>query len=278
MADSKVQAQQWIDAFRARKRQGVWPRISFPAIGNAERIARDLEARVKNPDAIRQKQTNLCALVEFARAWATDDPVGYVKLVTSLFENGFGYLSRGGSASGKMIKASSDLRIQKLPGEGGNYIPFGDWVLLATLRENLNNVWGYSSDEGPGAIEAWNYPSDVVKSFKATGYTDVIDNTDWPSNQDFVNFAGAEMCYKNGYRVILLIHANMLSESTQGDWSAASNHFVGLASDIRRYGGKEDRFAFKVHTWGEVRWVPLNSWITKKDFERNYYGFIAARY
>lgn len=278
MATIPPEAQKLIDDLRARKSSGVWSRIDFPAIGNYERIACDLEARIKDPTLINQQQTNLCALAEFVYNWVSDDPVGYTKMVISLFETGRGWLSKSGVAAGKIIWASEDLKRQPLPGmfQTRNYIAFADWILLATLRERYNYIFGYGASEGIFNIRAWCYPGDVEKSFKAAGYTQVDNQTDWPNNQDMNNFLLARSRADQGWRVVLLIHMNMLNRATVDNWSASSDHFVTLLPNTTTISG--DQMRFQVHTWGQNIWTASGDNMSEAAFEKNYYGHVAARF
>jgi hypothetical protein len=109
-------------------------------------------------------------------------------------------------------------------------------------------------------IRAWNFPSEVVATFKAAGYTNVVNDTDWAGSKGWDNLIEASNKFRNKWRVVLLINARMLDDKTLGTeaFFATSDHWVGLHSAINlTYVGSEHRVTpFTVFTWGKERQVP----------------------
>ena len=53
---------------------------------NRDAIAKDVRARLEDPNSFDQGGTWLCGIATFVRVWASDNPLGYVQLVIDLFE------------------------------------------------------------------------------------------------------------------------------------------------------------------------------------------------
>jgi len=166
--DLVATARQIVAQFRARGAQptdanscvkgGTWLHLC------RNKVADGLHDRVFAPHHLNQFNTNICGVAAFVRQWIKDDPIGFVWLGISLFENGHGVLGRG-KYHGKEIKPSAELRNSTIPNSPIKDKPgfaiemnHGDWIVMASIREAFNGVFNYSADEGPFAIKAWNFP------------------------------------------------------------------------------------------------------------------------
>jgi hypothetical protein len=291
--DPKAHALQLIAEFKARGAQsspstpcakdGIWLNVC------RNKVADGLENRIYFPDNLNQLNTNICGVAAFVRQWIKDDPVGFAWLGISLYESGCGYLGRG-KYHGKDIRPSNELRNSIIPSTPIKNSPglaremnHADWIVMASIREAFNDIFNYSEDEGIFAIKAWNFPSEVVATFKAAGYTNVVDDTDWAGNKGWESLMEASNKFRNKWRVVLLINARMLDDAKLGTeaFIATSDHWVGLQSAINlTVVGSEHRVSpFKVFTWGKEKKVPetLPS-VPLSSLLKNYYGYIAAKY
>jgi hypothetical protein len=293
MADPKSEATQMVSDFGARSSSSVWPHLS------RVNVASGLAARVQKPDLIDQSNTWLCGVAAFVRSWAENDPVAYARFGVNLFEYGQGWIRRTTPAAGspaatadRLITASAGLRRDpELPHhKNGPYMNPADWIVLATIRENLNLVFGYTAAEGIWHIKAWNFPGDVIGGFKAAGYTTITDQTH-VRGADLHNGIVAGEYASTGWQVVLNIHSNMIGGAVgvQGKLPLpifpirAPNHFVRLVSAVLRHPNGEHLWPFNVWNYGKEQAVPESptadgKGLLIKSFEANYYGFVAAKY
>lgn len=289
--DPKAHALQLIKEFKAR---GAQPTATNDcAKGNIwlnlcrNKVAEGLENRIAFPHYLNQMNTNICGVAAFVRQWIKDDPIGFAELGISLFENGSGYMGRGKN-HGKDIRPSKELKNSRVPRTGsgtgaGTEMNHADWIVMASIREAFNSVFDYSANEGIFAIRAWNFPSEVMDTFKAAGYVEVVDETDWGNTQGVVSLMEASRKFQNNWRVVLLINARMLDDKTLGTEAAfpTSDHWVGLQSAIpvTLKGPVYYVSQFKVFTWGKDRMVPEKAaTVNLSALLNNYYGYIAAKY
>lgn len=301
MAESPiVWAQQLVAQFKARSGGNIWLNVQ------RDRVADGLQDRLMNPNLIAQCSTNLCGIAAFVSAWAKDDPVGYAWLGISLFEAGWGRIGRG-EMLGKVVRPSTELKnapipstpVSKLPIAGKKdangkdvYIEFetphglqmnhADWIILASVREAFNTVFSvYTKYDPLEPLQGMATPGEVVKEFKAAGYTQIIEKTNWGLGEGLDNLNEANAYLQNKWQVVLLINSNMLKDETIDKSSTISNHWIRMRTEIKmNLVGKDYVIPpFEIFTWGKVRQVPeaLPS-ITWPTFMKNYYGFIAVKY
>lgn len=291
--DAKAHALELIAQFKARGAQatatnncakdGLWLNVC------RNKVAAGLENRIYFPDNINQLNTNICGVAAFVRQWILDDPVGFAWLGISLYENGCGYIGKG-KYHGKDIRPSKELLNSAIPyttSENrpglGREMNHADWMVMASIREAFNSVFNYSADEGIFAMKAWNFPSEVVATFKAAGYTNIVNDTEWAGTKGWESLMEASNKFRNKWRVVLLINMRMLDDKKLGTeaFIATSDHWVGLQSPIElTVAGSEHRvLPFKVFTWGKEKKVPeaLPS-APLSALLKNYYGYIAAKY
>jgi hypothetical protein len=291
--EKKYRAQQLVKDFKER---GVQARRADECIKDSiwlnvcrNKVADGLDERILEPNKIDQRNTNVCGIAAFVRDWAEDDPIGYAWLGISLYEAGWGRIGKG-SMLGKVVKPSSQLKNSPIPYQENYYtnghareMNHADWIILASVRESFNSVMAYTANDPLEMLSGMTLPSEVVKAFKAAGYTNVVDKTSWALGEGFDNVQEASDRFKNKEKVVLLINMRMLKDDTIDTQAAVgtSNHWVGLQSPIElKLVGKDYRVSgFDVFTWGEKRRVPqAMSDFAFTAFLKNYYGFIAAKY
>lgn len=243
------------------------------------KVADGLNARLSDPNSFDQGHTWLCGVITFVRVWAFDHPVEYVRLAVDLFETGSGRLKGHNKYGGKAISPSNALKNCSPRPEMNQ----ADWLVLASVREAFNNVWGYSDNEGIFHIRAWNLPSDVVNEFRAAGYTRIRNKANWLQSSGYDNLMEAGELYDSGWRVILLINDRLLSRGEIAGPGVinTSNHWVGLDSDITivTFGDNPMLQPFDVYSWDGHYSVP--NWnppkpIPLRTFNPCYFGFVAG--
>ena len=267
---AKSEAHALVDAFGQGAGGGLWINIK------RKDLATGLHPRIDNPDLINQADTNLCGPAEFVRNIVIDRPKEYVKCLSDLFLAGQGRLGT------LVIKPRKALLDYKLPAtavdEDSQPIEPVDWVILASIRDSDNWYFKYSSKSD--AASAMTLPHSKVAWLKQAGYREVWEDTDLVSCKDLRNARIASTLHKDGYKVALLINANMLKPSTMNDASVFPDHWIALTStifinDIQPEG--VSMVAFKAYSWGRQWIVPSKDRLTVKHFLWNYYGYIACR-
>lgn len=270
------------DAFGKRGGKGAWPHVE------RAKVAAGLKYRLDNPDSFNQGQTWLCGIATFVRVWAYDHPVEYVQLAADLFEKGEGWLKGGPKtlvdkrSTGEKITTSSDLlnsAVARISDKES--LDHADWVVLAAIRESFNSVFTYGADEGPFHIKAWNFPSDVVREFKAGGYSRVISKADGLGGGGYNNFVEATDLYDRGWRVILLIKSDLLKASAFQNPGAVrtSDHWVGLNSTVFMSlpGPNCQVDRFEVYSWDGPHFIPpVGQKMAFSLFDKYYFGFVAG--
>lgn len=298
-ASRQALAHRLVAEYRDRQRHPTsWRWLSRQAIAN------QLDERIDNPSRINQGHTNLCGMAAFVRHWAADDPAAYVQFAINLHEKGAARLGRGDVQ--RNISPSPILRADHPPST-----PQADWLVLASIRDNFNEWLPYrstnakaisSTDERLAAI---NFASDVRLGLVTVGYREdrIIERTNFTRSQGIANALEASRFFIEGYRVILLIHTNLMRSEANRSFRppiVRSNHWVGLMSQITLSVDRRFVYPFRVFEYGRDHWIPvaytprerstgyftdlgpepqadLNR-ITVTNFSDHYYGFIAAKY
>ena len=275
----KEWALELVKQFDGRWGAGVWPHI------NRSDLAAGLRERLNNPSALHQGNTNLCGVASFVHEWLKDDPIGYVWFAICLFEQGVGNFSRKGQGS-LAIRPSQELKnsvIAKVNRNEAATLAPADWIVMASLREDLNLSLNYRADEGWlfwDDMRGLSSVSDVVKLFKRAGYQDVRDYANWWSKRSAQHLEIAGKYVAANYKVVLFIDYRLLSKAKQDTEAvvATANHFVGLTSPIT-FDGKRNYLTFNVFNYGNIQPVPEGGgWMPVKTLERHYYGFVAAKF
>lgn len=276
----KEWALELVKQFDDRWGPGVWPHIERTD------LAQGLRDRLNAPDSLNQGNTNLCGVAAFVRDWLQDDPVDYVWLAICLFERGVGSFSRRGVGL-RVIRPSQELKNSVLANvvdrNTSRPMVSADWIVMASLREDLNLSLNYRADEGWlfwSDIRGLSSVGDVVNLFKRGGYQDVRDYANWWVRHSANHLEMAGRYVAAGYKVVLFIDYRLLSKDKQDTEAlvATANHFVGLTSPIT-FDPSRKSLTFDVFTYGNVQPVPEGGgWMPVKTLERHYYGFVAAKF
>jgi hypothetical protein len=265
---AKQDAINLVQQFAAQPGVSVWPQI------NRARLAAGLIERIQDPNKIHQRGTPLCGPASLVRALASDDPTAYARAAIDLYTHGTARIRALNVRAGNELKRAAPE---------GNADP-ADWILLASVRDSDNWFfspagWFGSNLAGitrPGTMESW---------LRDAGYTDIVNIT-YLVAKPIPSVLAAEAyrasnLFREGYKVLLFIDADMLEESTQDDAvSMYPDHWVALNSAITDGGivNYDAPVSFSIYTWGRELSVPLNAAkpLSKRDFLGKYYGFIAA--
>jgi hypothetical protein len=278
-ASDKQWAFDLVKQFDERWGGGVWPHI------DRSDLAISLRERLNNPDKLNQGGTNLCGVASFVREWLQDDPVGYVWFAICLFEKGVGTFAKKGQG-GRTIRPSQELKhsvLAKINRHTSKTVAPADWIVMASLREDLNISLNYRADEGWlfwDDTRGLSSVGDVVKLFERAGYQEVRDYANWWSKRDAKHLEVAGKYVTAGYKVVLFIDYRLLEKAKQDTEAAVAtaNHIVGLTTPVT-FDGKRNYLKFKVFSWGKVQDVPeKDEWMPVKTLERHYYGFVAAKF
>jgi hypothetical protein len=278
--DDKTWALELVKQFDERWGPGVWRYVERGS------LAQSLRERLAKPNDLNQGHTNLCGVASFVREWLQDDPVGYVWFAISLYEKGVGNFSRRGQP-GRVIRPSQDLKSSVVAktsdSSSAKPIAPADWIVMASLREDLNVSLNYRADEGWlfwSDARGLSSVGDVVKLFRRAGYQDVRDYANWWIRRDAKHLETAGRYVAANYKVVLFIDYRLLEKDKQDQEAliATANHFVGLTTPIT-FDSSRNNLRFQVFSWGHDQPVPeKGSWMPVKTLERHYYGFIAARF
>jgi hypothetical protein len=276
----KEWALELVKQFDERREPGVWTHIQ------REDLVKSLRERLNDPDSLHQGNTNLCGVASFVRDWLQDDPIGYVWLAINLFEKGVAHFSRKGNG-GEVIRPSQELKssvLANMPDRNtSRTVDPADWIVMASLREDLNVSLNYRADEGWlfwSDMRGLSSVGDVVKLFRRAGYQDVRDYANWWVRYSANHLEIAGRYVLAGYKVVLFIDYRLLEKAKQDTEAlvATANHFVGLTSPIT-FDPSRGFLNFNVFTWGNVQPVPEGGgWMPVKTLERHYYGFVAAKF
>jgi len=267
---SQTRALSLLTAFEKRTTpKGKWPHIGRVALANG------LKDRVKKPDRIAQKATPLCGPASFLRTVARSTPYLFANAGVELYEKG---RTKIGSLE---IVPGSEL-IGDRP-QGNTNV--ADWIMMASLRDSDNWVLSPSGVFG-GNLAGITRPGTIASWFKAAGYSKVLEKAYMQkrhTTDQFAQFlAEASRLYTQGYKVLMLIDADVLDPKTQNDSiSLFPDHWVALYSKVTDKGLKayDSPISLTVWTWGHARPVPLSpkNSLLKKYFINKFYGFVAAK-
>jgi hypothetical protein len=118
-ADPMAAAEHAIEEFRRLTGGGCWPNIP------REALAADMLDRVRNPYNVNQRRAPFCGPGAVVFELVRRDPLGYVQICRSLYEDGF-FNSRT-----KEVRPRNSLLRSRV----GGGMSVADWMLVATLRD-----------------------------------------------------------------------------------------------------------------------------------------------
>jgi len=250
-------------------------RTAFPKLSR-ELVGMGLLMRIANPGLVSQGEASLCGPAVLIFNILTANPVQYARYAIDLFEKGKGKIGRLQVEPGKDVRNR-----QPDPSE----IAQADWLTMASLRDSENWFLDYdlSKDRIDMRISGVTLPGELAHWFRLAGFSDIREETNLST---FHKGAGtvddANKLFDKGYRVCLMISANMMSYDDQSSrGSVLTRHWIVQQSRIDLSGGKAKLEAF---SWGEGKYTiphPNKDGQTKDmsadEFLGNFYGYVAAQ-
>ena len=237
-ATDRVEAE--LQAFEASTADGVWSRIDKAAL-----IA-DVRATIADPvSEVYQSSSSFCGPTAIVVELVSRMPLRYVRLCRSLYETG--------SFAGRSctVTASDGLRDTS----AGQGMSLADWMLIATMRESENAVFGVDPDAGTalGGIQGLTTPWEMrgwVSEILLEQNTAISTTFLW-GEMDALRYA--EEVYEADGVAFLLIHDALLDktddESTVPPWPT---HWVAYRGGLTE---ADARVGFWEYSWGSVDWV-----------------------
>jgi hypothetical protein len=230
--------------------------------------------RIANPSLTDQDQGSLCGPAALMFNYASDKPGHFARFAIDLYQKGQANLGR------LLIKPGKDVR-HFLPPSTLDHV---DWLTCASLRDSENWFLDFDDTGKISDIAGMTLPSEMEQWFRKAGYRDVRENANISQlNKGMAAVNEANLLLENGYRVCLLISANMTDYDDQSDkgWGT-SKHWLVLREKIQVTDG---HVKTKVFTWGkgtyeiphphrdtgQVKPLPVG------DFLQNFYGYVAAK-
>jgi hypothetical protein len=258
----------------------AWQRQAGPSLWHwmdRKELAQGLIDRIKNPNLINQSQYGLCVTAAFVRSLVADDPVGYAQLAIDLYETGKGFLRKWVCP----LTASPSLRAFYY---GKKIIHPADWIILVTLRDNLNPA----RNPVPMHYDPKLYPAgagveDILQWFHAAGYLEIETKSLYAPTVSTLNHLNHLLT--TNYRVMLDFNADLLDPTKQTVFqppnAILNRHAADLLSWIICYGDPNHpstRISFKLFTWGRAVDVGEGGVLTIAHFFNKLYGYLAAKY
>ncbi len=237
------------------------------------RVGIGLLRRIANPSLTDQDKGSLCGPAALMFNYASDKPGHFARFAIDLYQKGQANLGR------LLIKPGKDVR---------NFVPPGtmdhvDWLTCASLRDSENWFLDFDDTGRISDLAGVTVPSEIEQWFRKAGYRDVRENANISQfNKGMATANEANSLLESGYRVCLLISANMTGYDDQSDkGSGLTKHWVVLREKIQVTDG---HVKTKVFSWGKGTYEiphPNKTGNLKPlpvgDFLQNFYGYVAAK-
>jgi hypothetical protein len=242
--------------------RGRWPALDRDEVGVG------LLMRLAYPGLLRQGEASLCGPAAFLFGLLQDRPGLYAAFAMDMYEKGTALL--GG------LRVTPEKGVREYSPPSWKIDPV-DWLTMASLRDSEN--WFCTYDTADKTFSGATTQFELVWWFNKAGYSDVREDANLARHQrDTHNMDEASRLYSAGYRVSLLIDAQMIEVDEQAKSGSAffqDRHWVVLRSRIDRSGGTVKMTIF---TWGQGnRQVPQKGTLPLSDFLENYYGYVAGK-
>ena len=115
-------------------------------------------------------------------------------------------------------------------------------------------------------------------------YNKTLNCTNLMSTKSLKDLEDANFFLKHDWRVFLFVNAQLLATKTQSDWSFFPNHYVAMLSEVTFQwimGGEDQYVKFNCSSWGRTCRVPQHEelgGLSGRDFCKNFYGYVAAKF
>jgi hypothetical protein len=231
--------EQELQDFEASSAPGAWAAVDKAALLD------DMRATLADPvSQVDQNSSNFCGPTAIVYELIRRMPRRYVRLCRSLYETG----SFEGRT--KTVAASDGLRGTS-KGQG---MSVADWMLIATMRESENAVFGVDADAGgvtaglqgmttPWEVEGWT--SEILLEQNTAISTTFV----W-GEMDAIRYA--EEVHAAGGVAFLMIHDALLGDDDDSTVPPWPTHWVVYQGGLTESDGRID---FDVYTWGSIRHI-----------------------
>jgi hypothetical protein len=245
-----------LQSFEAATAPGVWPNIA-----KADLVA-DIRATLADPiRQVDQNTSQFCGPTAIAFELIRRMPRSYVRICRALYERG------SFQARTHTVTASQGLRAASV----GQGMSVADWMLIATMRESENAVFGVD----PNASGATAGLQGLTTHWEMNGWTSEIllkQNTAISTSfiwgeMDAIRFA--ERVYAAGGVAFIMIHDVLLSTDDSSWVPPWPTHWVVYQGGLVESGGRID---FDVYTWGSVRHISKSA----DRFESCMFGIVTG--
>jgi hypothetical protein len=245
-----------LQAFEASAAPGVWANVA-----KADLIA-DLRATLADPiHQVDQNVSQFCGPTSIVYELIRRMPRRYVRLCRSLFETGT-FQSRS-----HPVTASQGLRDATV----GQGMSPADWMLIATMRESENAVFGVD----PNATGVMAGIQGLTTHWEMEGWTSelllkdqtAISTTFVWGEMDAIRYA--EQVWAAGGVAFIMIHDVLLTSDEDSFVPPWPTHWVVYQGGLTE---AADRIDFDVYTWGSIRHVSK----TADRFESCMFGIVTG--
>jgi hypothetical protein len=243
-----------IDQFAASAAPGVWPQIDKPT------LIQNLRDRRWNPTKINQINSNFCGPTSIVFELARTQARRYVDLCRQLYETG-GFWSKT-----HRVEAPEGLRNTHV---GQNMQP-ADWMLIATMRDSENAIFGASPDSSgiQSQIEGMTTPWEMEGWTSELLVKDNVANSTTFVWGEFDAIRYAHQVWSSGGSAFIMLHSAMFYPP-DGFVPPWPDHWVVYAGGLDEGGG---RIKFNVYSWGAI--YPLD--LTLDHFENCMFGIVTG--
>jgi hypothetical protein len=246
-----------------RMGRGSWPYLDRDQVGVG------LLMRLAKPSLVAQRGASLCGPAAAMFNIAQDRPGLYARFAIDLYEKGEARMDYETVEPQLWYRVTPPMDLDP-----------ADWLTMGSLRSS-EDLFGFYMTPG-GNLSGITTPYEMAEWFRRAGYSDVTNETNLTRHQrDTEDMEEASRLYSAGYRVCLLIDAQMVDVDKEGQQSESGSalltdrHWVVLRSKIERIG---ENLKFTVYTWGEGNHqVPKKGVLSQQDFLMNFYGYVSAR-
>jgi hypothetical protein len=243
-------------AFEASSVQGAWSQIDKAGL-----IA-DMRATIADPvSEVYQGSSAFCGPTAIVFELVSRMPRRYVRLCRSLYETG------SFEARTATVTASEGLRDAPV----GQGMSVADWMLVATMRESENAVFGVDPNAGAtlGGVQGLTTPWEMQGwTSEILGKQNTAISTTYVWGEiDAIRYA--EQVYAAGGVAFLLIHDVLLDKSDDSTVPPWPTHWVAYRGGLTE---SEGGVGFWVYSWGSVE--PVSK--TANRFESCLFGIVTG--
>jgi hypothetical protein len=244
--------------FEASGAPGAWSNVDKAS------LIEDMRATLADPVAqVDQNSSQFCGPTSIVFELVSRMPRRYVRLCRSLYETG---TFEGRSHT---VSASDGLRGASL----GQGMSVADWMLIATMRESENALFGVDpdADGALGGLQGMTTPWEIDgwTSEILLKDTTAISTTFVWGEMDAIRYA--QEVFDAGGVAFVMIHDVLLTDDDDSTVPPWPTHWVvfrgGLSVD-----DSAGRIDFDVYTWGSVRHVSKST----DRFESCMFGIVTG--